>query len=131
MNRSRLTLALVALALVATALPAAADRWALLGEKHVSDRVERDTIVVTSARGDFEAIQIRVKRAAVRFVDVKVVYGNGSTDDLAIRDVIPAGGESRVIDLKGGDRVIHHVDFVYEAKTLGRRGALVQVWGRR
>ncbi|MDX9734946.1 MAG: DUF2541 family protein [Thermoanaerobaculia bacterium] len=131
MNRSRLPLALVVLALLATAYPAAADRWVLLGEKHVTDRVERDTIVVTAARGDFEAIQVRVKRAAVRFVDVKVIYGNGSTDDLAIRDVIPAGGESRVIDLKGGDRVLHRVDFVYEAKSLGRRGALVQVWGRR
>lgn len=131
MNRSRLPLALVVLALLATAFPAAADRWVLLGEKHVTDRVDRDTLAVTGARGDFEAIKLRVRRSAVKFVDVKVVYGNGSTDDLAIRDVIPKGGESRIIDLRGNDRVIRQVDFVYEAKSIGRRGALVQVWGRR
>lgn len=131
MNRSRLTLALVVLALLATAFPAAAERWVLLGEKHVTDRVDRDTLAVTGSKGDFVAIKLRVRRSAVKFVDVKVVYGNGSTDDLAIRDVIPAGGESRVIDLRGGDRVIRQVDFVYEARSIGRRGALVQVWGRR
>ncbi len=131
MSQRRLSTALVVLVLLAAALPAAAERWVLLGEKHVTDRLDRDTILVTAARGDFEAIRIRVRRSAVRFVDVKVVYGNDTSDDLGIRDVIPAGGESRVIDLVGGDRVLRRVDFVYEAKSLGRRGAVVQVWGRR
>ena len=131
MTRTRIPLAFLALALLVAALPASAERWVLLGEKHVTDRVEQDTIAVTGSRGDFEAIRIKVRRSAVRFVDVKVVYGNGSTDDLGIRDVIPAGGESRAIDLRGGDRVIRRVDFTYEAKSIGRRGAVVQVWGRR
>ncbi len=131
MTRTRISLAFLALALLVAALPASAERWVLLGEKHVTDRVEQDTIAVTGSRGDFEAIRIKVRRSAVRFVDVKVVYGNGSTDDLGIRDVIPAGGESRAIDLRGGDRVIRRVDFTYEAKSIGRRGAVVQVWGRR
>jgi hypothetical protein len=72
-----------------------------------------------------------VKRSAVRFVKVTVVYGTGASDDLELRDVIPAGGQSRPLDLRGGDRVIKRIDFVYEAKSLGRRGAVVEVLGRR
>jgi hypothetical protein len=43
--------------------------------------------------------------------------------------VIPAGGESRVIDVEGYDRVISRVDFRYDAKSAGRR-AVVRLFGR-
>jgi hypothetical protein len=49
-----------------------------------------------------------------------------------LRDVIRAGGESRVIDLRGDARDITRIEFWYDAQTLGRgRGARVEVWGRR
>lgn len=131
MNRSRPILALAVLALLATALPASAENWVLLGQRHVSDRAEKDSVEVTVSEGTFDAIQLRVKRSAVRFYDVTVVYGMGTSDDLEVRDVIPAGGKSRVLDLRGANRVIKRVNFAYEAKSLGRRGAVVEVWGRR
>lgn len=131
MSRPRLTLALLVLVTLASALPAAAQKWVFLGQRHVTDRVERDSIEVTSSEGSFDAIRIGVKRSAVRFVKVTVVYGVGTTDELELKDVIPAGGHSRVLDLRGGNRVIKRVEFVYEAKSLGRRGALVEVSGRR
>jgi hypothetical protein len=131
MTRARIAVSLLALALLAAALPARAEKWVFLGQRHVTDRVERDWVEVTASEGTFEAIQLRVKRSAVRFVDVTVVYGAGTTDDLELRDVVPAGGQSRAIDLRGGNRVIKRVNFAYEAKSLGRRGAVVEVWGRR
>ncbi len=131
MNRSRLVVPLLALALLVAALPAAAETWVLLGQRHVTDKAERDSIEVTASEGTFEAIQLRVKRSAVRFVSVTVVYGTGTSDDLEVRDVIPAGGKSRALDLRGGNRVIKRINFVYEAKSLGRRGAIVEVFGRR
>lgn len=131
MSRPRLTLALLVLVTLASALPAQAQKWVFLGQRHVTDRVERDSIEVTSSEGSFDAIRIGVKRSAVRFVKVTVVYGVGTTDELELKDVIPAGGHSRVLDLRGGNRVIKRVEFVYEAKSLGRRGALVEVSGRR
>jgi hypothetical protein len=46
--------------------------------------------------------------------------------------VIRAGGESRVIDLRGEARDIRRIEFWYDAETLGRgRRARVEVWGRR
>ena len=131
MARIRLAAPLLVLALVSAALPAAAEKWVFLGQRHVTDRVDRDTIEVTASEGTFDAIRIGVKRSAVRFLKVTVVYGTGVSDDLEVRDVIPAGGQSRALDLRGANRVIKRIDFVYEAKSLGRRGAIVEVLGRR
>jgi hypothetical protein len=131
MTRFRLAVPLLALSLLLAALPASAEKWVFLGQRHVTDRVDRDSIEVTASEGSFEAIQLRVKRSAVRFVNVTVVYGIGASDDLELRDVIPAGGKSRALDLRGGNRVIKRVQFVYEAKSLGRRGAIVEMFGRR
>lgn len=131
MTRSRLALPLLVLALLAAALPARAEKWVLLGQRHVSDRAEHDTIEVTASEGSFDAVQLRVKRSSVRFYEVKVVYGAGTSDELEVRDVIPAGGQSRVLDLRGANRFVKRVEFRYEAKTLGRRGAIVELWGRR
>ena len=122
---------LLLLGLLAAALPARAEKWVFLGQRHVNDRAERDSIEVTASEGSFEAIQLRVKRSAVRFYGVTVVYGAGTSDDLELRDVIPAGGQSRALDLRGANRVVKRVNFSYEAKSLGRRGAIVEVYGRR
>jgi len=131
MTRARLATPLLVLALLVAALPASAEKWVFLGQRHVTDRIDRDSIEVTASEGTFDAIRIDVKRSAVRFVKVTVVYGAGTSDDLELRDVIPAGGQSRALDLRGANRVIKRIDFVYEAKSLGRRGAIVSVSGRR
>ena len=131
MRRTRDAAPLLLLALLRAALPARAEKWVLLGQRHVTDRAERDTVEVTASEGSFDAIQLRVKRSAVRFYDVTVVYGAGTSDDLEVRDVIPAGGKSRALDLRGANRFIKRVELRYEAKSLGRRGAIVEVWGRR
>ncbi|MCC6132647.1 MAG: DUF2541 family protein [Acidobacteria bacterium] len=131
MSRFRVIALLLFVAFCLPALPAAAEKWVFLGQRHVNDKAERDTVEVTASEGTFEAIKLRVKRHAVRFYRVTVIYGAGTSDDLELRDVIPAGGESRVLDLRGGNRVIKRIEFAYEAKTLGRKGAVVEVYGRR
>jgi hypothetical protein len=131
MTRPRFVVPLLAFALLLAALPASAEKWVFLGQRHVTDKIDRDSIEVTASEGTFDTIRIGVKRSAIRFVKVTVVYGAGTSDDLDLRDVIPAGGHSRALDLRGANRVIKRIDFVYEAKSLGRRGAIVEISGRR
>ena len=116
---------------MALVLQASAVDWDKIGERRVSDRADRDTVIVTAARGMFDALRLHVKDHAVRFYKVVVNYRKGPSEELDLRDVIPAGGESRVIDLRGGKRVIRSIEFRYEAKSLGRDGATIAVWGRR
>lgn len=103
--------------------------WVLLGQRQVTDRIDHDVIPVTAARGRFRRIKLTVRRASVDFYHVVVHYGNGSNEELELRHTIPAGGESRVIDLAGGDRVIQSIEFVYDANTLRRYRAVVRVYG--
>lgn len=125
------TLVLTAIVLgLATAAIAERRGWELIGERVVSDRVDHDTIVVTRAEGTFKALMIRVLERAVQFHSMKVHFANGETQDVALRDVIPAGGKSRVIDLEGHDRVIKTIEFVYDAQALGGRTAKVRVFAK-
>ena len=130
MSRRFFLMAAVALFLLSTN-EIQAQRWVLLGERHVSDRIDHDSIPVTASQGGWTGIKLKVLQAPVRFYNLKVVYGNETVDEIPIRFLIPKGGESRVIDLAGGSRVIKRIEFWYDAKTVGAGGAVVRVWGRR
>jgi hypothetical protein len=112
-----------------SAPPVSAGDWTKLGSRIVNDRLDHDTIVVTAAKGDFRALKLFVHKTPVHILDMKVTFGNGGVQDVSIRSRIPAGGESRVIDLTGADRVIRKVEFWYEANSLGRRRATIELWG--
>ena len=91
--------------------------------------MDRDAIPVTVREGTFRGIQLKVRKAGVTFRDVKVYYANGSVEDIKIRRHIPAGGETRVIDLDGRNRVITKVVFWYNTKPGRARRATVELWG--
>ena len=118
-------------AILLAALALGSADWVLLGQRTVTDRADHDLIPVTASRGDFRSIKLTVQRAAVDFHRVVVHYGNGSDQEIALRNTIPAGGESRAIDLTGGDRVIRSVEFWYDANTFRGRRAVVRLFGLR
>lgn len=61
-----------------------------------------------------------------------VHFGNGDDQKVELRATIPAGGESRVIDVKGRNRVIRSIEFWYDARTIDAGGkALVRAVGPR
>ncbi len=86
--------------------------WQLLGEAHVDGRVDHDNISV-GYRGSFRSIQLRVENAPIEFDRVIVHYENGSNEVLQVRQVIPAGGHTRDIDLRGDRRNIRSVELWY------------------
>lgn len=120
----------VVAAVFASAAPAVAQGgWTLLGERHVNDRAERDVIGIGGARR-FAQIRVCVVDRAVRFYDVDVRFRNGGNQDVPVRAIIPAGGCTREIGLRGRGRDIAEIRFAYEARTIGRDGAHIRVFGR-
>lgn len=114
---------------VATGGPAR--EWVLLGQRAVNDRADHDVIAVTGAKGEFKGIKLTVQRAGVDFHRVLVHYGNGTKQEIELRNTIPAGGESRIIDLTGSERIINRVEFWYDANTIRGRRAIVRLFGLR
>jgi hypothetical protein len=106
--------------------------WTLLGSRAVSQAAGNDTLAVTGARV-VDKLQLRVKGTPVSFQRIVVRYAHGEDERIELsRDAIPAGGESRAIDLPdSSDRVIRSVQLWYDAESLQGGPAVVEVYGRR
>ncbi|HEY7182386.1 MAG TPA: hypothetical protein VIC84_13250, partial [Blastocatellia bacterium] len=72
-----------------------AKQWVLLGETTVDGQKDRDKIVLGRSEGRFQSIQLRVMGAPVEFQRVIVNYGNGQSEEVEVRNRIPAGGQTR------------------------------------
>ncbi len=105
-------------------------RWEKLGQRTVDYRLDRDEIPVTIREGRFTALKLVVRKAPINLHRVVVHFGNGERMEFHIRKHIRAGGQTRVLDLPGGKRVIRKVVFWYDTKGLPRQKAVVELWGR-
>jgi hypothetical protein len=103
--------------------------WHKIGEMTASFSKERDVMTVIGA-DRFAAIKIKAVDADINISDLEVYYENGTTEKLNVRSEIKKGGESRVIDLKGKERSIKKITFVYKTlpNSTATKAALV-VWG--
>ena len=106
------------------------EKWEFLGKRTVNFAIDKDEIPVTLREGTFSKIKLQVKKAPVHFRKVIVHYRNGSREEIELRDNIPAGGETRVIDLRGNKRIITKVTFFYNTKPRARKRAVVRLFGR-
>jgi Protein of unknown function (DUF2541) len=105
-------------------------RWEKLGERKVNFALDRDEIIVGRADGRFDGLKIIVRRGAINMHKMVVHFGNGESQELELRNSIPRGGESRVIDLPGNNRVITKVVLWYDTKDRARQRAELELWGR-
>ena len=126
MLRKLFIISSVLFTLIVSASIVSAQNWDNLGSKDVTDRSEQDTWHVGAGKGEFRKIKLTVQRKAVRFYKLTVKFENGQSQEIELRNVIPAGGSTRIIDLVGNDRRIDKVDVWYEAQT-ARRGVRSQV----
>ena len=113
MNKKRAIALFAMLFLCLFTVKAYAEEWTYLGESHVDGDHDHDKIHVGKHDGRFHAIQLRVNGGAIEFDRVVVHFGNGTSEELSIRTVIPDGGRTRVIDLPGERRVIENVELWY------------------
>ncbi|WP_300698658.1 hypothetical protein [Bacteroides sp.] len=110
-------------------------RWEKLGERSVDLFIDKD-IIECGHKGTFTAIRFHVAKAPVNFMRVLVKYANGAVDDLNFNQLVPAGANSRYLDLRGNRRVIKQVIVYYKSEKRGPghhpriKKAKVQVWGR-
>lgn len=106
------------------------DRMVYLGQANVDGRTDHDEIKIGRNEGRFRRLQIRVDRGPIEFNRVVVHYANGQDEVIEFRDRIPAGGRTRFIDLRGGDRAIRSVEFWYErGNWRARREPRVLLYG--
>ena len=106
--------------------------WRLIGTTHASHRADHDAIIVQGPFDDFRRIKFKVTDAPLNMERMVVTYDNGAPEQITVRQNIPTGGESRVIDLRGvGKRSIRKIAFWYDTKGLLNGQADVTVFGMK
>jgi hypothetical protein len=103
--------------------------WTELGSKKVNRKVDKDVLHVGSNEGVFSKMKIEVTGGTVQMIRMIVTYGNGRMDEIPLRYLFTKDSESRVIDLRGGNRIIKKITFVYDRNNIAKK-ARVKVYGR-
>jgi hypothetical protein len=88
-----------------------------------------DVITFKNCRAGVNAVQVRVRRGNVEIESIWVQFANGERDTLSVRDRIARGGESRWIDVRGGERCITAIGVIGDTEN-SRKQARVDVYGR-
>lgn len=124
-------IAIVGMTQGASAQQRGIERWEDLGCVEVGRRTDRDIIKVGRRDGRFNAIRLSVSGNDIELEDLKVVYGNGQSDDIRVRNRIREGGQTRAIDLQGRDRFIDRIEIISKRdfKGPGRGRARICVTG--
>ena len=101
----------------------------LFGSQYVGFTVDRDVIRVGAEIGKFDKIRLRVLDNDIFIKDLKVVYGNGESEDLAVNADVKQNTRTQWFNLKG-DRFIKEVQMVYRSKPSFKGQARVEVLGQ-
>lgn len=87
--------------------------WDFLGDTEIDGTRDHDRIQITRRNGVFHTIQLRVTGDAIFFDRVVVHFGDGTSEQLAVRGRIWPGGENHTICLSGERRVVESVELWY------------------
>ena len=103
--------------------------WHKLGETSVDFKKDRDEFLVVGA-DRFATIKFKVLDESIDLVSAEVFYESGDNQMVKINSHIKAPGDSRKVELNGGERSIKKIVFVY--KTLPNHNdkkAHLELWG--
>ena len=103
--------------------------WHKIGETTVNFVKEREEIIVTGS-DRFASIKFKVIDAPIQLMDLEVYFESGDKQVIKVNTSIKAPGESRVININGGERDLKKIVFIY--KTVPNRKddkAHVEIWG--
>lgn len=93
-----------------------AGSWRVLGTVHAKHTADHDALNVPGPHDYYRKIKFKVTDSPVNIQRLVVRYDDGAPENINTRVEIPKGGESRVIDLKGGKRKLKSIEFWYDTK---------------
>jgi hypothetical protein len=129
MLRKSILAGLAGIAITLAAVPAQAREWVDLGEQTVNRHADRDILYVGRDEGRFSALRFRAIGNDVAFAEVRVLYGNGTSEVLNVKEHVRAGETTRPYDLEGRYRMIEKIEFLYQTEGPWGGKAVVQVAG--
>jgi hypothetical protein len=104
--------------------------WRVLGTVQANHNADHDVIYVKGPYDFFRRIKFKVTDSPLNMMRMVVRYDDGGLpENIETRMDIPKGGESRIIDLKGGKRKLKSIEFWYDTKGIFNGKADVTLLG--
>ena len=107
------------------------DKWVKLGERTVNYTVDHSEIVFEGLNANVGALRVKVRKGAINLHRCVVYFQDNQTHEIDILNSIPAGQESKVIELPAPAKTINKLVFTYDTKNRATQKAEVEVLGRR
>ena len=104
--------------------------WVKIGEKAVNMYGDHDEMYVKNWNNTFTKLKLKVSKAPIYVRNIRIVYGNGTSQNIVVNKRFAPGEESGALDLPGGKRVVKKIIFNYDTINTGRGKAVVTAFGR-
>ena len=106
--------------------------WRLLGSVQARFTADHDVIFVAGPYDYFRRLKFKVTDAPLNLLRMVVRYDDGGApENVDVRFNIPQGGESRVIDIRGGRRKLKSVEFWYDTQGILNGRADITLFGMK
>jgi hypothetical protein len=101
----------------------------MFGYQDVGFLVDRDIIKIGGSIGKFDGLRFRVLKNNVHLNTAKIIYLDGSSEDVIIDADIKANTRTKWIEIKGEDKFIKEIQMNYRSKANFKGQARVEVSG--
>ena len=106
--------------------------WHLLGSVSAGHSGDHDAIHVNGTHDYYRKLKFKVTNSPLNMHRMVVTYDDkAAPENIDVRNEIPKGGESRVIDLRGGKRKLRSVEFWFDTKGILNGKAEVTLFGMK
>lgn len=105
--------------------------WRLLGSVMANHTADHNIIYITGMHDYFRKLKFKVTHSPINMHRMIVRYDDGAPENIDTRLEIPKGGESRLIDLRGGKRKLKSIEFWFDTKGIFNGKAEVTVFGQK
>ena len=129
-SRSSILLCAFILGMAAITLSFSFNGWRNLGTKTVNYRLDKDVLDVQLRDGRFQQLKFVVRGGALNMYKVVVHFENGGQQEIEPRHNFAARSSSRIVDLKGNNRLIEKISFWYDTVNSSNRKAKLTVLGK-
>ena len=103
--------------------------WHKIGSTTVDYQKETDEVVILGA-DRFASIKFKITEAPVDIESIIVSYESGDSQKISLKSKINAPGESKVINLNGGERNLKNIVFVYNTPPNNSDvKSVIEIWG--
>lgn len=103
--------------------------WDKLGERSI-EATDNGMTTLNAKTSTVNAIKIKVRKGGINLHRCEIWFQNGTKKSVDLRNDVPAGSESREIDLTDKSNSITKVIFWYDTRNYGKQSAEVELWGR-